>query len=60
MTTKSNGRSHRLLDRTFERLRSEFGIYAVSTGRICVAALNTKNVDYVCAAVREILGAGAR
>ncbi|MFP5304185.1 aminotransferase class I/II-fold pyridoxal phosphate-dependent enzyme, partial [Cobetia sp. SIMBA_158] len=26
-----------------DRLREEFGIYAVSTGRICVAALNTRN-----------------
>jgi aromatic-amino-acid transaminase len=38
-----------------ERLRSEFGIYAVSSGRICVAALNTKNVDYVCAAIASVL-----
>jgi aromatic-amino-acid transaminase len=38
-----------------ERLRSEFGIYAVSTGRICVAALNTKNVDYVCASIATVL-----
>ena len=27
-----------------ERLRADFGIYAVSTGRICVAALNSRNV----------------
>ena len=38
-----------------ERLRSEFGIYAVSTGRICVAALNLKNVDYVCASIASVL-----
>ncbi len=38
-----------------ERLRSEFGIYAVSTGRICVAALNTRNVDYVCEAIATVL-----
>jgi aromatic-amino-acid transaminase len=30
-----------------DRLRDEFGIYAVSTGRICLAALNSKNIDYV-------------
>ena len=29
------------------RLRDEYSIYAVDTGRICVAALNSKNVDYV-------------
>jgi aromatic-amino-acid transaminase len=29
-----------------DRLREEFHIYAVSTGRTCVAALNSRNVDY--------------
>jgi aromatic-amino-acid transaminase len=38
-----------------ERLREEFGIYAVSTGRICVAALNRKNLDYVCEAVAKVV-----
>jgi aromatic-amino-acid transaminase len=37
-----------------ERLRSEFGIYAVSTGRICVAALNSKNIDYVCDSIAAV------
>ena len=30
-----------------ERLRSEFGVYGVDSGRICVAALNSKNIDAV-------------
>ncbi len=38
-----------------ERLKSEFGIYAVSTGRICLAALNSKNIDYVAEAVAAVL-----
>ena len=38
-----------------ERMRSEFGIYAVSTGRICVAALNTRNLDYVADAVAAVV-----
>jgi aromatic-amino-acid transaminase len=38
-----------------QRLREEFGIYAVSTGRICVAALNTENVDYVADAIAKVL-----
>jgi len=38
-----------------ERLRNEFGIYAVATGRICVAALNSNNVDYVCASIASVL-----
>lgn len=37
------------------RLQSEFGIYAVSTGRICLAALNTKNIDYVAEAIATVL-----
>ncbi|MQR01228.1 amino acid aminotransferase [Glaciimonas soli] len=38
-----------------ERLRDEFSIYAVDTGRICVAALNTKNIDAVVAAIAKVL-----
>ena len=38
-----------------ERLKAEFGIYAVSTGRICVAALNTRNIDYVADAIASVL-----
>lgn len=37
-----------------ERLQKEFGIYAVSSGRICVAALNHKNLDYVADAVATV------
>ena len=37
------------------RLRDEFGIYAVSTGRICLAALNTRNLDYVAEAIATVL-----
>ena len=38
-----------------DRLREEFHIYAVSTGRICVAALNSRNVDYVAKAMTTVL-----
>ena len=34
-----------------ERLRSEFGIYGVDSGRICVAALNHGNIDAVVKAI---------
>jgi len=37
------------------RLQSEFGIYAVTTGRICLAALNTRNIDYVADAIAAVL-----
>jgi len=37
-----------------DRLRDEFGIYAVGTGRICVAALSTKSLDYVAEAVATV------
>lgn len=39
-----------------ERLRSEFGIYAVGSGRICVAALNSGNIDYVAQAIAKVVG----
>ncbi|MBN9409151.1 MAG: aspartate/tyrosine/aromatic aminotransferase [Burkholderiales bacterium] len=37
------------------RLRNEFGVYGTDTGRMCVAALNSKNVDYVCAAIAKVV-----
>ena len=37
------------------RMQNEFGVYAVSTGRICVAAMNTRNLDYVVDAVAAVL-----
>jgi len=38
-----------------DRLREEFGIYAVSTGRICVAALNSRNLDVVANAIAQVI-----
>jgi aromatic-amino-acid transaminase len=38
-----------------ERLRTEFSIYAIETGRICVAALNAKNIGYVCDAIAKVI-----
>ncbi len=38
-----------------ERLKQEFAIYAVSSGRICVAALNSKNIDYVTDCIKKVL-----
>jgi aromatic-amino-acid transaminase len=39
-----------------QRLRDEFSIYAVDTGRICVAALNSKNIEYVADSIAAVLG----
>jgi len=36
------------------RLRDEYSIYAVDSGRICVAALNSKNVGYVADAIATV------
>ena len=38
-----------------ERLKNEFSIYAVDTGRICVAALNSRNIDRVIDAIAKVL-----
>ncbi|RZL09511.1 MAG: aminotransferase class I/II-fold pyridoxal phosphate-dependent enzyme, partial [Rubrivivax sp.] len=38
-----------------QRLRSEFGIYGVDSGRICVAALNNGNLKAVAAAIKAVL-----
>jgi len=37
-----------------DRLRDEYAIYAIGTGRICVAALNRSNLDTVAAAVAAV------
>jgi len=37
-----------------QRLRTEFGIYGVDSGRICVAALNSQNIDAVAAAIAKV------
>jgi len=39
------------------RLRDEFGVYGVDSGRICVAALNAGNLDRVAAAIGQVLAA---
>jgi aromatic-amino-acid transaminase len=38
-----------------DRLREEFGIYAIGTGRICLAALNSHNIDYVADSIAKVL-----
>jgi aromatic-amino-acid transaminase len=38
-----------------QHLRAEYSIYAIDTGRICVAALNSKNVDYVADAIASTI-----
>ncbi len=38
-----------------EKLRDENHLYIVDSGRICVAALNAKNLDPVCAAIASVI-----
>jgi aromatic-amino-acid transaminase len=38
-----------------QRLRTEFGVYGVDSGRICVAALNQKNLDAVAVAITSVM-----
>lgn len=40
-----------------QRLRSEFGVYGVDSGRICVAALNSGNIDRVVSGIIAVMGA---
>ena len=37
------------------RLRNEFGVYGTDTGRMCVAAMNSQNIDYICKAIAAVL-----
>jgi aromatic-amino-acid transaminase len=38
-----------------DKLIKEYGIYALSTGRICVAALTSKNIDIVTNAIKSVI-----
>ncbi len=38
-----------------QRLRSEFGVYGIDSGRICVAALNERNLGPVAAAIAKVI-----
>jgi aromatic-amino-acid transaminase len=38
-----------------QRLRNEFGVYGVDSGRICVAALNRDNLDPVVHAIAAVM-----
>jgi aromatic-amino-acid transaminase len=37
------------------RLRDEFGVYGIESGRICIAALNSKNIDYVAESIAKVV-----
>ncbi|AFZ82812.1 amino acid aminotransferase [Candidatus Kinetoplastidibacterium crithidiae] len=38
-----------------ENLKDKFAVYAVSSGRICVAALNNRNVDTVAYSIAQVI-----
>lgn len=38
-----------------DRLKEEFGVYLVRSGRMCVAGLNTKNVEIAANAIAQVL-----
>ena len=40
-----------------ERLRNEFGVYGVDSGRICVAAINSGNIAVVAKALAQVMQA---
>lgn len=38
-----------------DRLKSEYGVYMVENGRMCMAGLNSSNIEYVANAMAEVL-----
>jgi aromatic-amino-acid transaminase len=38
-----------------ERLRTEFSIYAIETGRVCIPAINAKNIGYISDAIAKVI-----
>jgi len=41
-------------------MREQYALYALDSGRICVAALNSRNIDYVARAIADVLVSGGR
>jgi aromatic-amino-acid transaminase len=39
-----------------QRLRDQYGVYGLDSGRICIAALNPHNLDTVASAISEVMG----
>lgn len=37
------------------QLREKWGVYGTDKGRICIAALNDANIDYVCEAIASVI-----
>jgi aromatic-amino-acid transaminase len=37
------------------RLRTEFGVYGVDSGRLAISALNSKNLAYVCESIAKVM-----
>jgi aromatic-amino-acid transaminase len=38
-----------------DRLKEEFGVYLVRSGRICVSGLNQRNINYVAESIAKVL-----
>ena len=39
-----------------EKLRNNYGVYILSSGRICIAAINKKNISYVAESISKVIG----
>jgi aromatic-amino-acid transaminase len=46
-----------LTERQVDRLRTDYGVYLLRSGRMCVAGLNDRNVSYVASSIAEVVGA---
>lgn len=44
-----------LSEQQVDRLREEFGVYLVRTGRMCIAGLNSRNVEYVAQCMAQVM-----
>ncbi len=58
-TTSATGYSYTGLSAAqVDRLREQHGVYMVRSGRICVAGLNTTNVEPAAAAMAAVMATG--
>ena len=55
--TKQNGMFSfsGLKEKEVTKLRNDFGIYIVNSGRVCVAAINESNIDFIASSIFTVI-----
>ena len=44
-----------LSENEVSKLQTDFGIYVVKSGRVCIAAINKSNIDYIASSINTVI-----